>query len=63
MIGAACGGPGFKGFIRFKGFRGLWYRPSGDEYIYRLTAAGKPYNRACGALEMHPYPRLRRYFS
>jgi len=30
-FGHACG-PGFKGFIRFKGFRGLWYRPAGDEF-------------------------------
>ena len=29
----------------------------------RCQRQRKPYNRACGALEMHPYPRLRRYFS
>ena len=28
----------------------------------RCQRQRKPYNRACGALEMHPYPRLRRYF-
>ncbi len=44
-----------------------WYRPSGDEYIaalwrQRCRRQRKPNNRACGALEMHPYPRLRRYF-
>ena len=27
-----------------------------------LTGEGKPYNRVFDAKEMHPYPRLRRYF-
>jgi hypothetical protein len=39
--------------LRFRGFRGLWYR--------RLWQR-KPNNLAL-LEEMHPYPRLRRYFS
>ena len=34
----------------------------GDEFYNSAPRNGKPYNRACGALEMHPYPRLQRYF-
>ena len=55
-----------------QGATGLWPEGcgialSGDEYICRLRRQRcrrqrKPNNRACSALEMHPYPRLRRYF-
>ena len=61
-----------RGFLRFLGLTGL--RPEGCGIALRAmsiyAAYGgrrcqrqrKPYNRACGALEMHSYPRLRRYF-
>ena len=54
-------GPGSKGSQGSKGSKGV-VSPDGDEFYNSASRNGKPYNRAYGALEMHPYPRLRRYF-
>ena len=55
--------------------RGLWWAAAPPVCIKPLQPGcrpgktgkppcgrGKPYNRAFGAREIHPYPRLRRYF-
>ena len=36
----AASRPGFRGSRRFRGFRGWWYRPSGDEFYMPPSAAG-----------------------
>ena len=40
------------------GFAAGYYKT----FITALAGEGKQANRAFGAREMHPYPRLRRYF-
>ena len=48
--------------------RGFWWAPFKkkgrhyDKTIQPPCGRGEQANRACGAMEMHPDPRLRRYF-
>ena len=68
-IGHACGvrvdgpkGPKVLRVLKFDGpsARGLWYRPAGDEYICRLSAAAPPLaaktiQPRLRRVEMHPF--------
>ena len=59
---------GFRGCKGFKRFRGFWWAPFKkkgrhyDKTIQPPCGRGEQANRACGAMEMPPDPRLRRYF-
>jgi hypothetical protein len=55
FYGHACG-------VRVQRVQRGWYRPSGDEYI-AAYGGRKTFTTGLRPLEMHPYPRLRRYFS
>jgi hypothetical protein len=56
------GSKGSKGAEGSKGEGRRLRRQFVENRTTALTGEGKQANRAFGALEMHPYPRLRRYF-
>ena len=56
------GSEGSKGAEGSKDCGGRLRRQFLENLYNRASPVGKPYNRAFGAMEMHPYPRLRRYF-